>query len=221
MPSALILMLSCRQAFRAERVIWRAVIQLNVVRSIHLILDIMSEAHRQQQQRERDAAARVFPASPRSLSDAAHALPSLTDEHLRLKMRLSPLVQVEEFLVGKLSACPTGKYKRSAHFAALTNLPQDRLGAGGDGAMNRRQRVQVPKELEVNSWSGWKGRLGKLVGAEKEGDEEDDGIDWDDPDDPGRIIHMCGDDMMQLWADPLTHQLLRAQGLRLEEMSGL
>ena len=58
------------------------------------------------------------------------------------------------------------------------------------------------------------------VGSSDKGIGED-GIDWDDPNDPTRVMNTCGPDMIKLWANADIRQLLRAQKLRLEEMPGL
>ncbi|GBE87573.1 Guanine nucleotide-binding protein alpha-4 subunit [Sparassis crispa] len=79
------------KAFRSERASWRAVIHLNVVRSIRLILDAMTEAQ----------------ADPEGSSSG---YPRLTTEHLMLKMQLSPLVQVEEALARKLVPSGTAAF---------------------------------------------------------------------------------------------------------------
>ncbi|TFY53235.1 hypothetical protein EVG20_g10208 [Dentipellis fragilis] len=194
------------KAFKTERIVWRAVIQLNVVRSIHLVLDTLADLHAQQLGRPSS--------SPAPSPPVSEPMPELTPEHLRLKMRLSPLLQVEETLVRKLSA----------------------RGLGSE----RDREVSV-------SGSGWKGRFGRIIGgveaarnsvesarthsrtpslrsraqsrAGVEG-EDDSGIDWDDPEDPGRVIHACGEDMMKLWADPVIRRALEMQKMRLQEMSG-
>ncbi|EIM82115.1 G-alpha-domain-containing protein [Stereum hirsutum FP-91666 SS1] len=185
-------LLASPKAFKAERAVWRSVIQLNVVRSIHLILDIISQAQALQQ-------------------DPRHGqtdLPLLTPDHLRLKMRLSPLLRVEEQLVKKLSAnAPASDSFSTAPFP--------------NGRRFRSRSVNVAREMSVNSnsWTGWKGKFkdfvstnGKTVG--------EDGIDWGDPDDPGRVIHLCGEDMIKLWTDPVVRELLEAWKVRLQEMSG-
>ncbi|TFY74522.1 hypothetical protein EWM64_g9490, partial [Hericium alpestre] len=94
--------------------------------------------------------------------------------------------------------------------------------------------------VSVNS-GGWKGRFGRMLAGGATGapdsldptqsprtrkrsgsgtGEEDYGIDWDDPDDPGRLIHMCGEDMKRLWEDPIIREMLETQKMRLQEMSG-
>lgn len=187
-------------AFKHERAIWRAVIQLNVVRSIHLILAFISEA----QQASQTASP---PFRPSGLPDASPppepASPKLTPELLRLRIRLSPLVQVEESLVRRLQ-----------------------LSSGQENAVAARvsENSGLPRELAVHSASGWKGNfVARMLSkrSSSDDDEEGGGINWDDPDDPGRVIHACRDDMIHLWEDPLVKQLLETRGFRLQEMSGL
>ncbi|KAJ7018677.1 guanine nucleotide-binding protein alpha-4 subunit [Mycena alexandri] len=84
------------KAFKAERASWRVVVHLNVVRSIHLILDALT-------------AAEVFAAHPRPYSPDNPVYPALTPELLGLKLRLIPLQQVEIALLGKLSPHATLK----------------------------------------------------------------------------------------------------------------
>ncbi|KAJ2916329.1 hypothetical protein MD484_g4102, partial [Candolleomyces efflorescens] len=90
------------KAFRDERASWRAVVQLNVVRSIRTILGVMSEAGGR--------------STPLTIHDLSRP------ELLKLKMRLAPLQQVEEGLLRKLS--PPGSMDFEAtHLAPVTNLP--------------------------------------------------------------------------------------------------
>ncbi|RDB30446.1 Guanine nucleotide-binding protein G(i) subunit alpha-2 [Hypsizygus marmoreus] len=74
------------KAFKAERASWRAVIQLNVVRSIHLILDAMTRAQ-----------------------NASDAHLQLSPELLKLQMRLAPLLQVEQALIRQLTPSGSGE----------------------------------------------------------------------------------------------------------------
>ncbi|KAF7315246.1 hypothetical protein MIND_00039000 [Mycena indigotica] len=76
------------KAFKAELGSWRAVVHLNVVRSIRLILNALAEA---------EIAATTTPGP----DDPVY--PALTSELRALKMRLLPLQQVEAALLGKLT----------------------------------------------------------------------------------------------------------------------
>jgi hypothetical protein len=189
------------KAFKSERVIWRAVIQLNVVRSVHLILTLMTEAQAAQTVTQSPS---FRPLNlPDSHSPPPVRLPRLTPELLRLKIRLSPLVQVEEALVRKLQIS-------SGQESAVSVRAQEQLGI-------------VQRELAVHSASGWKGNFVAriLAGNQAKDDGDGDGIDWDDPNDPGRVIHACRDDMMRLWDDLIVRELLDAKQMRMQEMSGL
>lgn len=136
---------------------------------------------------------------------------------------------------------PNGSPGDRSFLATRTNLPDESVGSplerpgSASGALNgvggvggggvpgrfRSRSVNVAREMSVNSnsWTGWKGKFkdfvstnGKTVG--------EDGIDWGDPDDPGRVIHLCGEDMIKLWTDPVVRELLEAWKVRLQEMSG-
>ena len=134
-----------------------------------------------------------------------HQLPPLSPELMKLKMRLSPLMQVEEALMRRLS--PTSPPQSpSAHLSPLTNLPFP----------------QRSKEVSVYSALGWKGAFAKfMTGITRNSIDSSRGIDFNDPDDPGVILNNCSEDMIQLWNDKQVRKLLERQNLRLEDMSGL
>lgn len=134
--------------------------------------------------------------------------PPLTPDHLKLKMRLAPLLQVEEVLIRRLSPSGSPNFD-SAHLAPLTNLPYS-------------ERSKNPtKEVAVNSTTQWKGAFTRFITNTRSSFESDRAIDWDDPDDPGVVLHACSEDMARLWGDPTVKKLLRLKQLRLEEMAGL
>ncbi|KAI8985031.1 G-protein alpha subunit [Trametes punicea] len=199
------------KAFRAERASWRAVVHLNVVRSIRVILEAMSEAQAYHASTysspntpiKTHAPDLFHSASGSSLHrDARYQHPPLTPEHLKLKLRLSPLVQVEEALIRKLT--PAG----SAEIEAT-----QRIAGGGSHAERARA---LDREIAVNSQFAWKGVFHRMMGR----NSSDGEADFSDPDDPGRVLHACAEDMMTLWNDPVIKALLRAQGIRIEDMPG-
>ncbi|CCM00780.1 uncharacterized protein FIBRA_02822 [Fibroporia radiculosa] len=196
------------KAFRAERASWRAVIHLNIVRSIRMILDVMAEAQATQtaagygppSSMLRPSSSRDNPSRP---SDPDQ--PLLTAEHLKLKMRLSPLLQVEQTLVRKLTPPGSAEFE-ATHLASVTS-----------GYVERARS----KEVAVNSQFAWKNMFSRFLPESRESfDSSRDGIDWDDPDDPGRIIYACGEDMIRLWNDDTIRKLLKMHNLRLEDRSG-
>ncbi|PCH44939.1 G-alpha-domain-containing protein [Wolfiporia cocos MD-104 SS10] len=192
------------KAFRTERASWRAVVHLNVVRSIRLILEVMAEAQAAQAplQLPSPFASSSRPPSGRSADDG---VPQLTAEHLKLKMRLSPLVQVEQSLVRKLTPPGSAEFE-ATHLAQATNVPY----------LERMRQ----KEVAVNSQFAWKGLFNKLLSESRSSVDSREGIDWDNPEDPGRILYACGEDMIRLWNDETIQALLKAKNLRLEDRSG-
>jgi len=172
------------KAFRTERASWRAVIQLNVVRSIHLILDAMTKA----QTTAHSTASR----------DSLNNQVQLSPELLKLKMRLSRLLEVEQVLTRRLTPSGSGESEAT------------QLGHSKNGV----------KELTINAASQWKNTFTRLLSGESSSDEEEEVIDWDDPNDPSVILNACSEDMISLWSNPVVQQLLEKQNIRLEDMAG-
>lgn len=139
-------------------------------------------------------APKVQPIEPPTLPSE---YPPLTEEHLQLKMRLSPLSQVEASLVRQLTLSVPSDY----------DPPSSSKGP--------------EKEMYVSSNGQWKHMFSKLVKDTRNSFESEDIIDWNNPNDPGVILHACADDMKKLWQDPIIQQLLRVQKLRIEEVAGL
>ncbi|KAI6021064.1 guanine nucleotide binding protein, alpha subunit [Pisolithus marmoratus] len=160
------------KTFRAEKAYWRSIIQLNVVQSILAY----SGYHIQ------SACSHVSHGSSSSFPPSGHKdYPPLTAEHLKLKMRLAPLGQVEAALIKKI-------------------LPP----------------------VCINSNSGWKSALSRIVGNgdNRKSCDTADMINWTDPDDPGVVMHACAEDMKRLWSDPLIKRLMEVEKMRPEEMAG-
>lgn len=154
------------QAFRAERASWRAVVHLNVVRSIRIILEAMADVQAQQMS-QNSSPIRTHPpelAHSPSISSLAsrHQHPPLTSEHLKLKLRLSPLVQVEEALIRKLT--PVGSGELEATQLRVNISHADRARA-------------LEKEVTVNSQFPWKGMFHKMITR-----NSSDDVDYNDPD---------------------------------------
>ncbi|KAG6379714.1 guanine nucleotide binding protein, alpha subunit [Boletus reticuloceps] len=124
--------------------------------------------------------------------------PPLTPDHLKLKMRLAPLIQVEAALIRKL-------------------LPLDQVED-----LTRSNLTSFPfhQEISVNSSAGWKTAFNRLLRNGRDSCDSMDLINWSDPDDPGVILHACSDDMIKLWADPTIRKLMEVEKMRPEEMAG-
>jgi hypothetical protein len=134
-------------------------------------------------------------------------LPTLSPELLRLKMRLLPLQQVEENLLRRLSSAASSEFE-ATRLSPMTNVPYS-------------SRAGKHKEITVNSTSHWKDAFGRLLATARTSFQSSENIDFEDPNDPGVVLHACADDMIQLWNDPTIKALLSARKQRLEDMAGL
>lgn len=127
-------------------------------------------------------------------------LPVINNELKMLRMRLLPLLAVEESLRRKL--IPEGSTECEA--TQLSNSPKRYI-----------------KEIAVNSAGHWKDTFSRFVNNERESFESQEAIDWNDPNDPGILLHACSQDIIRLWKDPTIQKLLKKQNLMLEEVAGL
>ena len=130
----------------------------------------------------------------------------LGPELLKIKMRLSPLLQVEQVLTRRLTPMGSGE-SEPTQFNQNTSYAE-------------RSRNLI-KEVAVNSTAQWKNAFTRLLAGETDSKESFVESDEDDPNDPGIVLNACSEDMARLWCDPTIRQLLVKQNLRLEEMAGL
>ncbi|KAF8189918.1 guanine nucleotide binding protein, alpha subunit [Mycena galopus ATCC 62051] len=180
------------KAFRAERASWRAIVQLNVVRSIHVILDVITRAQSRR---------------PTTGDDVPPASPIVDDELATLKLRLSPLIRIEEILMQRL--IPIGPDNSdAARLKQLTNIPYSELPRN------------VNREVAVHSANPWKDVFKRLVGTDTESFDSERAVDWEDPTDPGVVLHALAEDMKALWSNRTVQALLVRQNLRLQEAAG-
>ncbi|TFK20389.1 G-alpha-domain-containing protein [Coprinopsis marcescibilis] len=176
------------KAFRLEKASWRAVIQLNLVRSFHVMFDAVTRAQELNQKGEN---ALIIP-----------------PELLRIKLRIMPLLAIENILIRRLT--PEG----SGEVEAV------QLGASTGLAKAERTKHYI-KEVAINSTKGWKEAFtGNPASPTRQSFESGDDIDWNDPKDPGRVIHECAEDMIKFWNDPIIQRLLNQQNMRMQEVSG-
>ncbi|KDR75295.1 hypothetical protein GALMADRAFT_268845 [Galerina marginata CBS 339.88] len=202
-------LINSSKAFRHERASWRAVVQLNVVRSVRLILDTITEAHASSSpigNSSPSPSAIGFPRPRTESVDSQTLQPKVSSELLKLRMRLLPLQQVEEALLRKMTPAGSAEFE-ATHLSPVTNLPY-------------KIRQGKFREIAINSTAHWKGAFGRLIATARASMDSAADIDFEDPNDPGVILHACADDITKLWNDQTVKQLLKAQKLRLESMAG-
>jgi hypothetical protein len=88
--------------------------------------------------------------------------------------------------------------------------------------LNTNVPLRATREVAVNSALGWKGAINRMLAVDPHASSESVAhADPTNPNDPGRVLSACAEDMRALWADPVVRAILMERRVRLEEMSGL
>ncbi|KAI0668024.1 G-alpha-domain-containing protein [Trametes maxima] len=221
------------QHFAKERAAWKTIIQLNLIRCIKRLLDVL-------QQEWESSLHTTTPSSLAKGKGVAGRTPSapgvrfstspLNDHHRRIRMRLSALLPIELELMRKLLPDP---------------------GPGAIGA---------PRDVCVRAGSGWKGVLAALSAntstldssspssvpssaptpapalapapaplvsvlknGSRPGTANSQAKDRDrdkDRDNPSAVLAACRDDILALWEDAVVQGVLKKHNVRLQDMPG-
>ncbi|KDQ51779.1 hypothetical protein JAAARDRAFT_210909 [Jaapia argillacea MUCL 33604] len=187
--------------FYNERSAWRTVIQLNLIRSVKRLLEVLQD--------EWDAAPTIiYPSNVTSTalprSPTAPRRPSttgslLTPEHRKIRMRLSPLLSMESELTRKL--------------------------------YDTQEVSPTSKDICVRPGSGWKGIIKRVTGEEsqrdsgaapvkKRGSGRPGSSEGRSKADPTMVLAACKNDIIALWEDKVVKSVLKKHGVRLEDMPG-
>ncbi|KZT03259.1 G-protein alpha subunit [Laetiporus sulphureus 93-53] len=190
------------KAWAEERESWRTVIQLNLVRNMNTILDLLAE--------EMTAATQLHVSSASDSSDdeeAPIAPPSrsdgplrFTDQHALLKLRLAPLHGLQKDLEARLGI---------ASHEEKENIAADGYYLGRWGI-----HVSRPQEAFIRSHHAWKSQvMAPLTGSSQRYREMK-------AREATEIIAGCAEDMRAIWEDSIIQQMLRKRKLRMEATSG-
>lgn len=228
-------------AFREERVLWRSIIQLNLVRSVHTILDALA-----------DVRLHELPAPPSPmLSPTSSYSPFSPSASLSPAASFSP---ASPFAYSHSHGHPHGHghahVARAATVASDSDADTDSADAPAlpahllalrvrlaplrdvealliaklvpppeDGAYpTPRARGDSTGEVFVRPGAGWKramrlGGLGRPYSAGAAGQETADEVQG--------VLSQCRVDLVALWRDPMVRGILRKRKIRLEESPGL
>lgn len=200
------------KAWVQERASWKAVIQLNLIRSINTIVDALADEIAYQSSNP--------PSSPSSpSSDEGHGpVPeqALIPQNrrgslMKLRMRLTPLRQVETDLKARLG-CGSDEIMNgdplSTSMDAMMATPFD------GSAYSPSSRRFNPKDVAVRSHRAWKER----EKARKEKDRSiprptSPGSASDKRDSATEVVTGCAEDMAALWSDPVVREIIRKRRL--------
>ncbi|GBE77330.1 Guanine nucleotide-binding protein alpha-4 subunit [Sparassis crispa] len=235
-------------AFHAERIAWRFVIYLNLVRSIRRIIEaIMPEDAQGADDLDdfdsNETASIIITSNGCGPSNASHVPTSAYDGYRR---RLSPLLPLEQRLIQQLSDPEDNEEQEPTHLPSpplhspssfsMASTSTATLALSSSAPGRPAPRIMIPngtvssptspvspsEELTVRVTSNWKkafSALGKNQSPKSAHSGELQGW-WEDPDDPVHIINRCAPVMSELWRDVRVRHRLAEKRLRLQESSG-
>ncbi|KAI6112061.1 guanine nucleotide binding protein, alpha subunit [Pisolithus croceorrhizus] len=187
-----------------ERLAWRAVIYLNLIRNALQVLDILQQAM-SQTNKDRCASSSLTTADI-SDSDGEHrshtTVYKFTDKHRLLKLRLASLRTVLVDLEKRLGP---GSQEIQAISRSLSGPTQDRVR---------------PREFGVSSNNGWKSVLDKLRSPTVTESRPSSKQREEGRDEVTDVLLGCKDDMKSLWQDPVVKQILSHRRSKIEDASG-
>lgn len=222
-------------AFHAERVAWRAVIYLNLVRSVRRILDAISpDALLDEEAESGEAASIIISSHTRPLSVLSG---TRVPKYESYRQRLEPLAELEERLIRLLSAPEEDEATRlgpsnggaweGSHApppgirpTPSITIPEPRPHSSPvtpvNGSRNRNKEVVIH-----NNNTNWKKAfsLGRSRSPKNPHGGELEGW-WEDVNDPVHVLNACAPAMQELWHDAHVRDRLEEKRLRLEESSG-
>ncbi|KAG1741523.1 G-alpha-domain-containing protein [Suillus paluster] len=181
-------------AFHEERILWRSVIQLNIVRSVRTILDALSDLR--------------LPHLDSGGEDSDDSGANLPQELEMLQMRLTPLRHIEALLIAKLIPPSEDEATSIIGSSAISAYHSHR---------SRSSEHSRTQEVFVRPGATWKGALAKTTRTRP---ISLGNTGMQTRDEAQEVIHSCSYDIMVLWNDRLVREVLRRRKIRLEESSG-
>ncbi|KAH7922782.1 hypothetical protein BV22DRAFT_1016602, partial [Leucogyrophana mollusca] len=231
-------------AFQADRIAWRAVIYLNLVRSVRRILDTISPESDQlddPDDHEGEPASIIISARGRPASALSGTRVAKYEQY---RQRLEPLKNLEARLIRMLSSPdddedePTQVTPKQPNWSAYATGNYNRVAIGKNGRPSPVISIPPPRSFESpisplspstshglpspggSSNSSSQSKHTEVTSPKSAHTNEIEGW-WDDPTDPVHVLNSCAPAMLALWKDPSVKQRLREKRLRLEESSGL
>ncbi|KAL0573251.1 hypothetical protein V5O48_008698 [Marasmius crinis-equi] len=194
--------------FHAERIAWRAVIYLNLVKSVTRILNALSPDGDAEEQ---DDVA--------SISHSTEANHTTVTNYESYRQRLQPLFNLEARLSFLLSSPdedePTQLGPQNGAWPHQTNVLGPSNSQNGNGHSRK-------KEVTVHTSKNWKKAfaLGSKTKNPKSPHTGEIQGWWEDPDDPVHDLNACAPAMLELWRDPDVKKRLEEKKIRLQESAG-
>ncbi|KAK0452104.1 guanine nucleotide-binding protein alpha-4 subunit [Desarmillaria tabescens] len=237
-------------AFREERILWRAVIQLNIVRSIRTILDAVARpaspstsptrGHRRSPSNKRKASH----SKGGSNDFVAFSQDSSIDARLDSGNESEPDSDPDNHFYRSQPALPPPSssfddlrmrllpLKHIEQLLIAKLVPPDEDEATHLAGPSHSSSVRT-SEIFVRPGPAWKGGLARArvhypsstsidTSSSSGGSRPVSAgdIGLESPDEPQEVLHSCRRDMIQLWSDKGVRRILKKKRIRLEEFPG-
>ncbi|KAI0944664.1 hypothetical protein AcW1_002324 [Taiwanofungus camphoratus] len=192
-----------RNAWAEERKSWRTIIQLNLIRNVNTILDLLSE------EMSGPSAVAIADSDASDGEEETEAPSSsntslrFTEHHALLKLRLAPLRRLQQDLEYSIGAS-------SGEEQFCTASPVDSQFTSVWGFEHRGRR----QEFFIRSNTAWKTALGSNDDAPSRKFRETKAREAIE------IIAGCAEDMRTVWEDPTVQQMLQKRRFRMEAAPG-
>lgn len=195
-----------RHEWVEDRVAWRIVIFLNLIRNVIHVLDVLLREMSLSDSDRRPPNLEYTSDSDWEPSPLTHVY-RFTDKHRLLKLRLAPLRRVQTDLEKRLGPGSQEVY------SSIPAVPTGQDSKAG-----------VPfREFGIISRNGWKSAFEKLRPAQEDGGRselvlkrrEEENYDFTD------VVVGCKEDMKSLWEDPVVQQVLTHRKAQIEDSPGL
>ncbi|KAI0095144.1 guanine nucleotide binding protein, alpha subunit [Irpex rosettiformis] len=235
--------------FRAERLAWRFVIYLNLLRSVRRILEAIAPDADSVWSTfdDTDDIDNVEPAAiviraPRG-SKPRHAQPNASPDYERYMKNFRPLFELEQQLISQLSDRDENTDDEATHLPPQTQAWANAMTPVSNGLSRVASEGSSPPvfavksisqslppppvsptadgELSVPTTSNWKKvfAFGRAQNPKYAHSGELQGW-WEDPHDPVHIMNRFAPLITELWRDPKVRRLLTERRVLLEESSG-
>ncbi|KZT64204.1 G-alpha-domain-containing protein [Daedalea quercina L-15889] len=195
-------------AWAEERNSWRTVIQLNLVRNINSVLDMLAEEMANSSPKPTSPAAVVNVSDdeddivePSATASSSTGPLRFTDHHALLKLRLTPLRGLQRDLEETLGVSLTEDVEHPLQRSSV------RSAAG-----------RTSQEAFIRSHTSWKSRLRSM------GEGGADGVVKKNREAKAReameILAGCKDDIREVWEDEMVQEMLRRRQFVIESIPG-
>jgi guanine nucleotide-binding protein alpha-1 subunit len=201
-----------KETWLEERNAWKAVIQLNLVRSINSIVELLSNELAQRPSSPTSSqSGRPGTADKYGLHSNGASSPPLfdfTEQHRVLRLRLAPLKNVQTDLERRIGAV-SEEVKPGPVSEAFTE------------ALPLPPQLTV-REAYVQSRDGWRSALAKM--RPRQSHEESTRLSEQRARLDAEVTEVmagCAEDMKTLWEDRVVRDLLKRKKIRMEDAPGL